>query len=47
MPRATGLRRKATRGKVKVSQGTLRHSEWDLESEETEFVDIREASSLV
>ena len=47
MPRATGLRMKAAQGKVKVSQGTLRHSEWDLESEETEFVDIREASSLV
>ena len=47
MPQATRLRRKAARGKVKVSQGTLRHSEWDLESEVTEFVDIREASSLV
>ena len=47
MPRAMGPRMKAARGKVKVSQGTLRHFEWELESEEREFVDIREASSLV
>ena len=47
MPQATGPKRKAARGKVKVSQGTLRHSEWELKSEEREFVDIREASSLV
>ena len=45
--RTTGPRRKATREKVKVSQGTLRHFEWELEPEEKEFVDIREASSLV
>ena len=47
MPQATGLRRKAARGKVKVIQGTLRHSKWELEFEEREFVDIREAFSLV
>ena len=42
-----GPRRKAARGKVKVIQGTLRHSKWELESKEREFVDIKEASSLV
>ena len=36
MPWATGLRRKATGGKEEVSQGTLRHSKWELESEERE-----------
>ena len=47
MPWAMGPRRKAARGKVKVIQGTLRHSKWELESKEREFVDIKEASSLV
>ena len=36
MPWATGPRRKAARGKEEVSQGTLRHSKWELESEERE-----------
>ena len=47
MPRATGLRMKAAQGKVKVSQGTLRHSKWELESEERDFMDIKEVSCLV
>ena len=47
MPRATGLRMKAAQGKVKVSQGTLRHSKWELKSEERDFMDIKEVSGLV
>ena len=49
MPWATGLRRKAARVKEEVSQGTLRHSKWELESEEREreSVDIRGAFGLV
>ena len=49
MPWATGPRRKAAQGKEEVSQGTLRHSKWELESEEREreSVDIREAFGLV
>ena len=36
MPRATSPRRKATQGKEEVSQGTLRHSKWELKSKERE-----------
>ena len=35
---STGLRRKATRGKEEMSQGTLRHSKWEQESEERERI---------
>ena len=31
-----GPRRKAARGKEEVSQGTLRHSKWELESKKRE-----------
>ena len=47
IPQAMGPRRKVAREKVKVSQDTLRHYEWEIEYEEREYVDIREAFGLV
>ena len=44
MPWATGPRRKAARVKEEVSQGTLRHSKWELESEERERVSGHQGS---
>ena len=36
MSQSMGPRRKAARGKEEMSQGTLRHSKWERESEERE-----------
>ena len=36
MPRTMGQRRKAAQGEEEVSQGTLRHSKWELDSGERE-----------
>ena len=45
MPRTTGSRRKATQVEEEVSQGTLRHSKWELDFEERERERERERES--
>ena len=45
MPRTMGQRRKAAQGEEEVSQGTLRHSKWELDFEERERERERERES--